>query len=101
MAELIKALPGYTPLDTPTDSSDGAMRFALASMYKEKAYRDYLMRAIRLTIEGFQHVTDERGLWVQQGRLLVLKELLSISKQAFNEAEKLDKSLERNIETQL
>ena len=93
MVELINALPGYSPLDTGGKSSDPEIRYTLASMYKDKAFRDYLIRAIRLTLEGFQHVVDDRGLWVQQGRLLVIKELLAVSKQMHEEMLKLDKSL--------
>lgn len=98
ISELVAALPGYTPLEIPKESSDGAMRFALASMYKDKAYRDYLVRSIRLALEGFQHVVNERGLYIQQGRLLFAKELLSVSKQMFNEAQKIDKSFEDRSE---
>lgn len=99
MVELINALPGYTPFETPSPSSDPAMRFALASMYKDKGYRDYLIRQIRISLEGFQHVTDERGLALQQGRLLALKELLFNSKQMFQEAEKINKTFEDRAET--
>ncbi len=99
MVELINALPGYNPLEVPSESSDAAMRYALASMYKEKSYRDYLIRAIRLTLEGFQHVVDDKGLFVQQGRLLILKELLALSRQMFSESEKIDKTFKEKIES--
>lgn len=97
IAELIVALPGYTPLPDLTESSEASMRYALASMYKEKGYRDYMVRAIRLNLEGFQHVTDDKGVWIQQGRLLVMKELLMASKQMYQEMDKVDKSLEKRM----
>lgn len=98
MVELSTALPGYNPLEVPKESTNASMRYALASMYKDKAYREYLIRAIRLNLEGFQHVVDDRGLWVQQGRLLVIKELLALSKQMFEEMGKIDKSLEDKMD---
>lgn len=98
IVELTKALPGYTPLETPNETSLPAMRFALASMYKDKGFRDYLIRAIRLNLEGFQSVIDDRGLWVQQGRLLVLKELLAMSKKMFQESEEIKKTFSENTE---
>lgn len=96
MAELIKILPGYSPLETPSVSGGSAERFALASMYKEKPYRDYLGRQIRLNISRLQDVKDLMGLHVQQGRIEVLKELFALSRSMFLEADKLDKSLEAN-----
>ncbi len=94
MVELISALPGYTPLEIPKEATDTEMRFALALMYKEKAFRSYMIRAIRLNLEGFQQVVDERGLWVQQGRLLVIKELLALTKQMYTESTKIDRIVE-------
>lgn len=92
LSRLIDMMPGFKPLETPT-VSDGEQRFALAQMYKEKGFRQYLERAIRTTVTGFQSVENERSLYVQQGRLLSLKELYKICEQMFNEAEKIDKKI--------
>lgn len=100
ISELMLALPGYDPLEVPKVTTGAAERFALATMYKDKAFRDYLVRSIRLNIERFQGVKDMYGLAVQQGRVLVLKELLALSQQMFHEAEKINKSFEKNIETE-
>lgn len=92
MAELISSLPGFNPLEVPKDQGGAAERFALASMYKDKAYREYLSRSIRLNISRFQNVEDLRGMFIQQGRVEILKELLSLSKQMYTEALKIDKT---------
>ncbi len=99
MVDLVNTLPGYEPLEIPSVSSNAAERFALASMYKEKGYRDYLTRAIRLNISRLLDVTDMMSLNMQQGRILVLKELLALSQQMFTEAGKIDKSFTEDIET--
>lgn len=97
IAELLIALPGYDPLEIPKDSTQAMQRYALASMYKDKGFRDYLISAIRLNIERLQVCEDMRSLNLLQGRILVLKELLALSKQMFTEMEKLDKSLEHKL----
>ena len=91
-SDLIQLLPGYKPLEHPT-VSDGEQKFSLAQMYKEKGFREYMERAIRSTVTGFQSVENERGLYIQQGRLSALKELYAITKQMFEEADKIDKRI--------
>lgn len=91
MAQLIAELPGFTPLEVPK-SSDAAKRMALASMYKEISFRDYMTDAIKTSIYALQLCTDEVSLARQQGRISILKELFSLSKKMFHDAEKLDKS---------
>lgn len=96
ISELTAALPGFVPLGYP-DSGDAEQRFALANAYKDKGFRDYLIKSIRHNLEGFQRVEGERGLYTQQGRLEILKELFGICKKTYLESEKLSKSLEDKL----
>lgn len=93
MAELIIALPGFNPLEIPKEGSEAEKRFALANMYKEKGFREYMTRTIFNNVGNLQSVNDLYGLAVQQGRISALKELFSLSKQMFHEAEKIEKAI--------
>lgn len=99
MVELITVLPGYEPLEIPKEPSNAGERMALANMYKDRHFRDYMARTIRMNVSKFQDVTGEISLSAQQARLLVLKELFMLSKQMFEQAEKIDKTFKEDIET--
>ena len=82
---------GLFPLEIPNESVDYEQRYALAKMYSDKPMRDYLTRAIRLNASSLLDVVDINELSLKKGRILVLKELLSLGKQMFEETQKLEK----------
>lgn len=88
--KLIQDLPGYVPLEKPQEN-EAEQRYALAQMYAMKGFRDYMERAIRSAVAGFQHVEKLEDLMVIKGRVLVLKELYKLSRDSFNDLQKLEK----------
>lgn len=90
--EVIKLCDGMVALDDGV-SSDPAQKYALSRMYAEKEFRDYLKRARDTNKSALGSVSNLEGLWYCKGRIAVLSELLGISKQYFEEAAKLDKSI--------
>lgn len=88
--QLIEELPGYVPLDKPKEN-EAEQRYALAQMYALQGFRDYMERAIRSTVASFQNVEKLEDLMVIKGRVLVLKELYKLSRDSFNDVQKLEK----------
>lgn len=87
---LIEALPGFTPLEV-LETTDAQQRYALAQMYADRGFREYLSRSGKIAIDNLQKVETINQLWFNKGRIEVLKEILKVSKQMFEEAAKLDK----------
>ena len=87
--KLTKELPGYLPLEGA--ENDIEQRYALAKMYSEKGFRDYMERMIRVQVSKLQDVEDLNGLFFQKGRILALKELYKLAKDHFNDVQKLSK----------
>lgn len=94
--QLTRALPGYLPLDDDQKSSEAPKRFALAAAYANKGFRDYLISAIRNQTAALADAEDIKGIWFQKGRIEVLRELLRVSKQMFEESERLSNSLKNS-----
>ena len=79
-----------TILEQPTTANKAEQGQALAESYGKKGFRDYLENAIKHTCLGVLALPKEEVDY-QRGRLSVLKELLGICKQSFQDFEKISK----------
>ena len=92
LTQLTKELDGFLPLEVPK-SSETLQRFSLAEMYANKGFRDYMVSNLKRQKSSLSDAVDLKGLWVQKGRIEILTEILRVSKQMFEESEKLKGSL--------
>lgn len=92
LTELTKEMEGFVQLEEPT-SSNAEMKYSLAQMYSQKGFRDYLQRAIAQKKAEMGDCVDLKGLWTLKGRVEILVELMRVSKQMFEESQKLDKNI--------
>lgn len=98
MNELNKALPGYLPLEYVIKTSESTQKLGLAKAYADKGFREYLLRQIQQQYSANNDVDTVQGLWVQKTRVGILKEILRAAKTAFEDAQKIDKSLKVHTE---
>lgn len=91
LTNLTKELGGFIPMDA--ESSDTVQRFALSRMYAEKGFRDYMISNLKRQKAAMADVVDLKGIWSQKGRIEILTEILRVSKQMFEESQRLENSL--------
>jgi hypothetical protein len=90
--ELMKELFDLEPLTIykePSNKVDTEQYQGLAECYAKKGYRVYLENAVSLMMkEAVMNKGDDFASGLRAGRIVALKELLSVSHRAFNKLPK-------------
>lgn len=76
----------------PMDEPKHEQNYALAQMYANKGFRTYLEDSINRSIKSAaMHSDDMVSLVYNKARIILLKELLVVSKRSFESLEKIKK----------
>lgn len=76
----------------PMNEISHEMNYALAQMFASKGFRNYLEMAINSQIKSLLKTETTNDIFFIKGRILTLKELLIISKRAFENVSKVEKA---------
>ncbi len=93
--QLVKALPGFTPLEIPLDKNEAEQKAGLAQAFAIKGFRDYLLAQIRRSSIHSIDAEGMEGLWASKFGILKLKELYRAAETCHNEYEKINTALKR------
>lgn len=96
--KLVNEMMGAEPMieyREPVPDVDREQFYALGEMYKNRGYRSYLENALnKATKNTATNSIDEVSLAYNKSRMILLKELLLVARNAFNDRVKLDKKKE-------
>lgn len=97
----LEAILGEEPLvefKEPMTELSHEQFYALAKMYSEKGFRMYLENAINSSMRAAATKSDDiTSLIYNKSRIILLKELLNITKRAYEDFNKLQKGREKKI----
>lgn len=95
--ELLKEISGVESLpdyQNPKNELDHEINYALAEMYANKGFRTYLENTVNQAIKSAAlRCENERDMIFAKARILTLKELLVISRRAFEQLQKIKDKL--------